>query len=232
METNAYTIASLWQQGDMVIRSVAVVLLAMSVLSWCVMLLRAWHLLALRGALGGVQDFWHASTVEEGLPKLGKRDAANPFRRLAEAAQAAHDHHAQHGQDLQGKLSLADWLTSCLRNAIDESAEGLQRGLSILASVGSTAPFVGLFGTVWGIYHALVSIGLSGQASIDQVAGPVGESLIMTAFGLVVAIPAVLGYNALTRHNKRVLGKLNRFAHDLHAFYLIGAPLQPWQEAK
>ena len=100
----------------------------------------------------------------------------------------------------------------------------IQRGLPVLASVGATAPFVGLFGTVWGIYHALVGIGVSGQASIDKVAGPVGEALIMTAFGLAVAIPAVLGYNALVRGKKSVLGKLNRFAHQLHAYLLTGAP--------
>ena len=99
----------------------------------------------------------------------------------------------------------------------------MQAGLAILASVGSTAPFVGLFGTVWGIYHALLAIGLNGQASIDKVAGPVGESLIMTALGLAVAIPAVLGYNALVRGNKSVNGKLNRFAHDLHAYFVTGA---------
>jgi biopolymer transport protein ExbB len=95
--------------------------------------------------------------------------------------------------------------------------------LAVLASAGSTAPFVGLFGTVWGIYHALMSIGLAGQASIDKVAGPIGEALIMTALGLAVAIPAVLGYNALVRANKAVLAKLNRFAHDLHAYYVTGA---------
>src|SRR5690606_18564491 len=130
---------------------------------------------------------------------------------LAEEGQAALDHHANHKSDLHGHLPLAEWLTSSLRGAIDECSERLQSGLAVLASVGSTAPFVGLFGTVWGIYHALVGIGVSGQASIDKVAGPVGEALIMTAFGLVVAIPAVLGYNAINRGNKAVMGKLNRF---------------------
>jgi biopolymer transport protein ExbB len=110
-----------------------------------------------------------------------------------------------------------------LRNALDEFTTKLQSGLAILASVGSTAPFVGLFGTVWGIYHALLAIGAAGQATIDKVAGPIGESLIMTALGLAVAIPAVLGYNALVRGNKSVLHKLNRFAHDLHAYFVTGA---------
>ena len=110
-----------------------------------------------------------------------------------------------------------------LRNSIDESTARLQSGLAVLASVGSTAPFVGLFGTVWGIYHALMSISAAGQATIDKVAGPIGEALIMTALGLAVAIPAVLGYNALVRGNKAILNKLNRFAHDLHAYFLTGA---------
>jgi biopolymer transport protein ExbB len=110
-----------------------------------------------------------------------------------------------------------------LTHSIDDATAELQSGLAILASVGSTAPFVGLFGTVWGIYHALMAIGMAGQATIDKVAGPIGETLIMTALGLAVAIPAVLGYNALVRANKGVLLKLNRFAHDLHAFFVTGA---------
>jgi biopolymer transport protein ExbB len=118
---------------------------------------------------------------------------------------------------------VSEWLTRSLRNSIDESTARLQSGLAVLASVGSTAPFVGLFGTVWGIYHALLAISVAGQATIDKVAGPIGEALIMTALGLAVAIPAVLGYNALVRGNKGVLGKLNRFAHDLHAYFLTGA---------
>ena len=130
---------------------------------------------------------------------------------------------SSHQDDLHGKLPLSDWLTSTLKGAIEESAEQMQKGLAILASVGSTAPFVGLFGTVWGIYHALVGIGASGQASIDKVAGPVGEALIMTAFGLAVAIPAVLAYNALSRGNKGIISKLNRFAFQLHAYFMTGA---------
>ena len=124
---------------------------------------------------------------------------------------------------LHDALDLSEWVTRSLRNSIDDIAAKMQAGLAVLASVGSTAPFVGLFGTVWGIYHALLAIGLNGQASIDKVAGPVGESLIMTALGLAVAIPAVLGYNALVRGNKSVSGKLNRFAHDLHAYFVTGA---------
>jgi biopolymer transport protein ExbD len=119
-------------------------------------------------------------------------------------------------------LGLNDWLTSTLRQSIDDTTGRLQSGLSILASVGSTAPFIGLFGTVWGIYHALIGIGAAGQATLDKVAGPVGESLVMTAGGLAVAIPAVLGYNALVRGNKEILASLKHFAHDLHAYLVTG----------
>ena len=225
MENNPYGIVALWQQGDPVIKAVAFILLIMSVLSWYVMLVRSLGLWRLRRVAGGIQHFWHAHSLGEGMKIISSGRAGNPFHQLAEDGQIALDHHANHQQDLHGKLPLADWLTTSLRGSIDESSERLQKGLSILASVGSTAPFIGLFGTVWGIYHALVGIGVSGQASIDKVAGPVGEALIMTAFGLAVAIPAVLGYNALQRQNKLILGKLNRFAHQLHAFFLTGSPI-------
>ncbi len=224
VSSNPYGIEALWLQGDPVIKTVAILLLIMSVASWYVIIVRSWNLLSLRRAQRALHDFWHARSFGEGLHMLGRDGDRNPFRLLAEEGQGAIDHHSSHKSDLHGHLPLADWLTSCLRGSIDESAERLQKGLSVLASVGSTAPFVGLFGTVWGIYHALVGIGVSGQASIDKVAGPVGEALIMTAFGLAVAIPAVLGYNALTRNNKMLLGKLNRFAHQLHAYFLTGAP--------
>ncbi|MEE2733242.1 MAG: MotA/TolQ/ExbB proton channel family protein [Pseudomonadota bacterium] len=225
MENNPYGIAALWEQGDPVIKCVAIMLLVMSVLSWYVILVRSLGLLRLRRVAGSIQNFWHAHSLGEGMQILGRGRGPNPFYKLAEDGQIALDHHATHQEDLHGKLPLADWLTTSLRGSIDESAERLQRGLSILASVGSTSPFIGLFGTVWGIYHALVGIGVSGQASIDKVAGPVGEALIMTAFGLAVAIPAVLGYNALQRQNKLILGRLNRFAHQLHAFFLTGSPI-------
>jgi biopolymer transport protein ExbB len=221
---NPYGIEALWQQGDMVIKSVALLLLIMSVASWYVIAVRSFGLFRLRKPSRALADFWHAQSFAEGLHILGDASETNPFRHLAEEGQAGLDHHINHKTDLHGHLPLAEWLTACLRGSIDESAERLQRGLAVLASVGSTAPFVGLFGTVWGIYHALVGIGVSGSASIDKVAGPVGEALIMTAFGLAVAIPAVLGYNALNRGNKGILSKLNRFAHQLHAYLITGAP--------
>ncbi|MFW2374639.1 MAG: MotA/TolQ/ExbB proton channel family protein [Gammaproteobacteria bacterium] len=225
MEINPYGVVAMWQQGDAIIKSVAILLLSMSIASWYVITVRMVDLFQLQRQLRTTQEFWHAKSFTEGLRFLGTEDSRNPFRQLAEEGQAALAHHRNYKTDLHGQLPLSDWLSDCLRVSIDESTERLQRGLSILASVGSTAPFVGLFGTVWGIYHALVGIGVSGQASIDKVAGPVGEALIMTAFGLAVAIPAVLGYNALTRNNKMLLGKLNRFGQQLHAFFLTGAPI-------
>jgi biopolymer transport protein ExbB len=219
-----YGISSIWSQGDAVIKSVAIILLLMSIISWFVIVVRTWGLIRLRKPNHALSDFWHAQSFGEGLHVLGTERIDNPYRHLAEEGQAALDHHQNHKTDLHGNLPLSDWLTSCLKDSIDQSTDRLQRGLSVLASVGSVAPFVGLFGTVWGIYHALVSIGLNGSASIDKIAGPVGEALIMTAFGLVVAIPAVLGYNAINRGNRTVSNKLNRFAHQLHAYFLTGAP--------
>lgn len=225
MTNNIQGLTTFWAQGDLVIKSIAVLLLIMSIASWYVIISRAWRLMKLRRHAHATADFWHAQSFGEGLHILDGDRHGNLFRHLAEEGKAAVDHHASNRTDLHGQLSLADWLTACLRGAIDESAERMQSGLSILASVGSTAPFVGLFGTVWGIYHALVRIGTAGQANIGEVAGPVGEALIMTALGLAVAIPAVLGYNALIRGNKTVLGRLNRFAHQLRAYFITGAPL-------
>jgi biopolymer transport protein ExbB len=221
--SNPYGFANLWQQGDSITRTVAIVLMIMSILSWYVMALKAWSLFRVRRqAAIASERFWHSKSLQEGLDVLGPDRSANPFRALAEDGVNAAAHHEQSKEDLHGALNISEWVTSCLRRSIENSTGRLQSGLQVLASVGSTAPFVGLFGTVWGIYHALVGIGTSGQASIDKVAGPVGEALIMTACGLVVAIPAVLGYNALTRANKAILSQLSNFAHDLHAYLVTG----------
>jgi biopolymer transport protein ExbB len=222
----AFGLSQLWSQGDWVTRFVALLLLVMSLASWMVIITKA---LAIRRAAThakAVESFWHGSDLADGLNKLGS-ETDNPFRQLAIEGREAAAHHRQQSSasrpQLHDTMDISDWITRCLRNSIDESTAKLQSGLAILASVGSTAPFVGLFGTVWGIYHALLSIGMAGQASIDKVAGPIGEALIMTALGLAVAIPAVLGYNALVRGNKSITAKLNRFAHDLHAYYVTGA---------
>jgi biopolymer transport protein ExbB len=216
-----FGLAHLWSQGDIVTRGVAVLLLGMSLASWMVIIIKALDLRRYARQSRSIESFWHAADFADGLSKLGS-DPANPYRTLAlEGREAAAHHNAQ--PQLHDSLDASAWLTRSLRNSIDEATARLQAGLAILASVGSTAPFVGLFGTVWGIYHALLAISGGGQATIDRVAGPVGEALIMTALGLAVAIPAVLGYNALVRGNKGVLTKLNRFAHDLHSYFVTGA---------
>ena len=221
MDNNAFGLAHLWAQGDIVTRAVALLLLGMSLASWMVIIIKALDLRRYLSQARQIESFWHAADFADGLNKLGT-DPANPFRALAmEGREAAAHHNAQ--PQLHDSLGASEWLTRTLRNAIDDSTARMQSGLAVLASVGSTAPFVGLVGTVWGLYHALLSISAAGQATIDKVAGPIGEALIMTALGLAVAIPAVLGYNALVRGNKGVINKLNRFAHDLHAYFVTGS---------
>lgn len=217
-----FGIASVWTQGDWVIKGVAVLLLVMSLATWIVIALKTLDLLKYKKQARQAADFWHSEDFAGALEKLGS-DASDPFRQIALEGREATAHHRNTKVHLHDVLDVSDWVTRCLRNAMDEFTARLQSGLAILASVGSTAPFIGLFGTVWGIYHALLNIGLSGQSTIDKVAGPVGEALIMTALGLAVAIPAVLGYNALVRGNKAVLNKLGSFSHDLHAFFVTGA---------
>jgi biopolymer transport protein ExbB len=217
-----FGLAHLWNQGDIVTRAVAVLLLGMSLASWMVIIIKALDLRRHARQARHIESFWHANDFADGLNKLGT-DPNNPYRALALEGREAAAHHSAQQQQLHDSLDASEWLTRSLRNSIDESTARLQAGLAVLASVGSTAPFVGLFGTVWGIYHALLSISSAGQATIDKVAGPIGEALVMTALGLAVAIPAVLGYNALVRGNKGVLNKLNRFAHDLHAYFVTGA---------
>ena len=220
-----FGIAHVWAQGDFVTRGVAILLLLMSVASWVVIIVKALGLMKFKKYAKEAKDFWHSEDFGAGLNKLDA-NPSNPFRYLALEGREAIAHHRKTSAHLHDALDVSDWITRCLRNGIDEFTARLQSGLAILASVGSTAPFVGLFGTVWGIYHALMGIGAAGSATIDKVAGPIGEALIMTALGLAVAIPAVLGYNALVRGNKSILTKLNRFAHDLHAYFVTGARVQ------
>jgi len=225
----SYGVAHVWAQGDFVTRAIAVALLAMSVVSWAVIVLKGVSVARLgRLTKNAETEFWHSDDFANGVEKLSRVSPAerdNPFLALVLSGQEAAEHHQRTRPHLHDRLDASDWITRCLKDTMDDGVARMQRGLAVLASIGSTAPFVGLFGTVWGIYHALVAIGVSGQASIDQIAGPVGEALIMTAFGLVVAIPAVLGYNALTRSHKAIVGRLRRFAHGLHAYFVTGARL-------
>lgn len=218
---NTAGIMGFWLQSDWVGKSVALLLLAMSIASWAVMLIKALDSWRHKQQAKKTEAFWHSETLPQALKSLGASEK-NPFVDLALAGQNATQHHRHTQEQLHDVLDLSDWINRCLRNSIDDSSARMQTGLALLASVGSTAPFVGLFGTVWGIYHALMVMGQNGQTNIAQVAGPIGEALIMTACGLAVAIPAVMGYNALTRSNKFILSKLQRFAHDLHAFFVTG----------
>jgi biopolymer transport protein ExbB len=212
----SFGLFNVWNQGDAVSRAVLLILLAMSLASWLVILFRLLDLRQLTVQARAVEAFWHARDFEQGLAALGSADS--PFVALAHEGQKAAAHlqgksgSSSASPELHESFDFSDWVTRSLRNSVDDSTARMQSGLAILASAGSTAPFVGLFGTVWGIYHALMSIGMAGQATIDKVAGPIGEALIMTALGLAVAIPAVLGYNALVRANKKVISQLNRFA--------------------
>jgi biopolymer transport protein ExbB len=221
---NEFGLINLWTEGDGVTRFVALLLLVMSLASWIVIILKSLNLFSAQKQAARVEAFWHSANVAGGLQALGN-EAGNPFRALALRGQEALAHlkTGSTQPELLKELDTSDWVTRGLQNAIDDATADLLSGLAILASVGSTSPFVGLFGTVWGIYHALMQIGMAGQATIDKVAGPIGEALIMTALGLAVAIPAVLGYNALVRGNKFIITRMNRFAHDLHALLITGS---------
>ena len=216
---NPYGLQALWNQGGFVSKGTMLMLLVMSMMSWYVMITKAWDQRRLKKfAVAAEKDFWKAGNVREGVALLKGND--NAFRMIAEDGLNAAQHHEG---KLTDQIDLHEWITQALQRSVDSITGKMQAGLPVLASVGSTAPFVGLFGTVWGIYNALISIGIAGQASIDKVAGPVGEALIMTAIGLAVAVPAVLGYNILLRRNKVVIEKVNYFAHDLHAYLLSGS---------
>jgi biopolymer transport protein ExbB len=231
-----FGLAHLWQQSDAVIQTVALILLVMSVASWYFILGKSWQVLRLRRNAALEEAFWNAGDLNEAVGELQQRAPASPLTTLAARGAQAGAHHDRHlhnpAWNLGGGLDRSEFLTRALRQSISRSQARLEAGLTVLASVGSTAPFVGLFGTVWGIYHALVNIGVSGQATLDKVAGPVGEALIMTALGLAVAIPAVLAYNAFTRANRLLLAELDAFAHDLLAYLTTGARMHPGSQVK
>jgi len=221
---NPYGLGALIAQGDIVARTTLAILLIMSLLTWFIMITKFLDQRRLRlYAIEAEREFWTSTSLSDAISKL--KGASNPFRALAETGKQAYEHHELNKTRLAGAIDASEWMSEALSRTADIVISRLQSGLPVLASVGSTAPFVGLFGTVWGIYHALIAISLAGQASIDKVAGPVGEALIMTAIGLAVAVPAVLGYNVLLRRNKNVQERVTHFAHELHAFVLSGAKL-------
>jgi biopolymer transport protein ExbB len=206
-------------QADGVGKTVLVVLLLLSVASWYLIVTRALaNWLAQRRATAFVARFWQARSLDEVQTMLpGESDHA--FAVLVDVALKAQANGGE--KNLAAAGGLGEYMTRTLNNAVDQEAAAAEHGLTVLASAGSAAPYIGLFGTVWGIYHALVQIGMSGQGTLDKVAGPVGEALIMTALGLAVAIPAVLAYNAFNRRNRVWLARLESFAHDLYVLLTV-----------
>jgi biopolymer transport protein ExbB len=212
---NPYGLEALWRQGDFVSKGTLIILVIMSMGSWYIIFVKLWEQskLSREGRAMGA-GFWKAASLKEGASVLKANSA---YRYIADSGIEANEHHEG---ALTENIDLNTWVTMSVQRSVDNVNNRLQDGLAFLATVGSTAPFVGLFGTVWGIYHALTAIGIAGQASIDKVAGPVGEALIMTAIGLAVAVPAVMGYNWLVRRNKVLMETVRSFGADVHAVLL------------
>jgi biopolymer transport protein ExbB len=211
-------------QADGVGKALFIILLLMSVISWYLIVVKAVNnMLVRKRSREFLNKFWNASSLDQVESEIATHGARDPFSHLASHAMHARAHHAKYGATKLEEIgSNGEFVTRTMRKVIDEETAKLENGLTVLASVGSTAPFVGLFGTVWGVYHALVGIGLSDGVTINRIAGPVGESLIMTGLGLAVAIPAVLAYNMFVRNNRVFLSRLDAYAHDLFAFLTTG----------
>jgi biopolymer transport protein ExbB len=221
---NPYGLGALIQNGNIVSRSILVILLIMSLLTWFIMITKFFDQRRTRlQAIAAEREFWSSSSLTDAIGKL--KGTSNPFRALAETGKQAYEYHETNKTRLSGAIGTSEWITESLQRTADTVVSRMQAGLPVLASVGATAPFIGLLGTVIGIYNALIAIGVAGQASIDKVAGPVGEALIMTAIGLAVAVPAVLGYNILLRRNKSVQERVSHFTHELHAYLIAGAKM-------
>jgi biopolymer transport protein ExbB len=213
---NPYGLEALWKQGDFVARGTLIIMVIMSMGSWYIIFTKVYEQSKLMRSAKAAEGFWSAGSIAKGAEALDERSA---FRYIAESGLKASDHHEG---TLVETIDKHTWIGMSIQRSVENIQSRLQDGLAFLATVGSTAPFVGLFGTVWGIYHALTAIGVSGQASIDKVAGPVGEALIMTAFGLAVAVPAVMGYNWLIRRNKSAMERVRAFSGDVHNVLLAG----------
>jgi biopolymer transport protein ExbB len=224
---NPFGFAAFLAQADAVAWGTLIILLVMSLASWYVIFTKLWDQRRIRKSYLQVEKgFWTAGNLRDGTSKLTGKD--NAFRMVAEDGMRAAQHHEGR---LTDQIPLHEWITVSLYRSVDSVNNRLQAGLAVLATTGSTAPFVGLFGTVWGIYNALISISLAGQASLDKIAGPIGEALIMTAIGLFVAVPAVMGYNWLLRRNKDINEKLRYFAADLHSYLVSGARVDAGPQA-
>ncbi|KQQ87970.1 biopolymer transporter [Massilia sp. Leaf139] len=208
----------MWEEGDFVNKGTIIILSLMSMGSWYIIITKLIdQSKIMRQSKEVSAKFWKANSIAAGSAQLKE---GSPFRFIAETGTKATQHH---DGALLEQIDLSTWVTMQIQRAVDRVQSRLQDGLSFLATVGSTSPFIGLFGTVWGIYNALTNIGMSGNASIDKVAGPVGEALIMTAFGLFVAVPAVLGYNWLVRRNKAAMEDVRSFSADVHSVLVSGA---------
>ena len=211
---NPYGIKAMLEHGDWVSKGTLAILVIMSMGTWYILIVKLFEQFRLMKEANEVgESFWAAGSLQQGIDGLKEGSA---FRFIGESGIKATSHHS----GLMGDVDLNEWITMSIQRASENVQNRMQDGLAFLATVGSTAPFVGLFGTVWGIYHALTAIGIAGQASIDKVAGPVGEALIMTAIGLAVAVPAVLAYNWLVRRNKVVMERVRTFSADLHSVLL------------
>ena len=214
---NPYGLGALWKDGGWIAKFNLIIMLIMSMGSWYIIFTKYWEQRKMFQAANGVSDgFWTAGSIKAGTNTLEEGSA---FRYIAESGLKSSEHHEG---TLVEQIDRHTWISMSVSRAVENISSRLSDGLAFLATVGSTAPFVGLFGTVWGIYGALTQIGIAGQASIDKVAGPVGEALIMTAIGLAVAVPAVMGYNWLVRRNKSVMEKVRAFSGDLHNVLLAG----------
>ncbi|GAB6967517.1 hypothetical protein JCM25156A_15540 [Komagataeibacter kakiaceti JCM 25156] len=216
-EGNPYGLGALWANGDFIARGVLLIMVFMSLGTWYIMITKFFEQARVMAAAKQVvSDFWTKGSIKDGAAAL---PANSPFRYIADTGVKAAEHHEG---TMQESIDLHSWTTMSIQRSVDVIQTKLQGGLAFLGTVGSTSPFVGLFGTVWGIYHALTAIGIAGQASIDKVAGPVGESLIMTAIGLGTAVPAVLGYNLLVRRNKGAMDRIRNFAADVQSILMGG----------
>jgi biopolymer transport protein ExbB len=219
---NPFGLEAFVKQLDEVGMGTLIILIIMSLMSWYVIFTKLWDQRRVRVAYKEVEKgFWTAGNLRDGVAKLKGSD--NVFKMIVEDGLKAAQHHEGR---LTDQIPLHEWITISLYRSSDSVNSRMTNGLSVLATVGSTAPFVGLFGTVWGIYNALISISLAGQASLDKIAGPIGEALIMTALGLFVAVPAVMGYNWLLRRNKDINEKLKYFTADLHSYLVSGARIE------
>jgi biopolymer transport protein ExbB len=214
-------------QSDAVGKTLLAILIVMSVASWAIIAVKGLTLVLRNGrSREFLNFFWNATSLDAVAGEIATHGAHDPFSHLTAHAMQAQAHHAKYGAaKLEEAGSSGEFVTRTIKKVLDEEMTRLENGLTLLATVGATAPFVGLFGTVWGVYHALVAIGVSGAGTLDKVAGPVGEALIMTGLGLAVAIPAVVGYNGLTRANRVLAAKLDAFAYELHTFVSMGQPL-------